>query len=61
LQTWVSAVCGQAAPPFNGCTTRRERRCEPLPHDLVQVVQAVQLRVTQFTGQACVLHGRVSV
>jgi len=61
LQTWVSAVCGQAAPPFNGCTTRRERRCEPLPHDLVQVLQAVQPFTMQSRGQVWLLHERVSV
>jgi len=38
LQTCVSALCGQAAPPLRGCTMVRERRCEPLPHDLVHVV-----------------------
>jgi hypothetical protein len=48
-------------PPKRGSVWLRERRCEPPPHDLVQVVQAFQPRVTQLRGHACVLHGRVSV
>ena len=39
----------------------RLRFCEPPPHDLVHVDQAFQLLVTQFTGQANVLHARVSL
>ena len=38
----------------------RERDCEPVPHDLVHVVQALKARVTQSAGQACVLQVRVS-
>ena len=45
-------------PPNLGSVWLRERRCEPTPHDLLHVVQAVQPRVTQFTEQACVLQRR---
>ena len=34
--------------------------CEPPPHDLVHVDQGFQPLVTQFTGQANVLHARAS-
>jgi hypothetical protein len=60
LQARVSAVCGQAAPPSLGCTLVRERDCTPAPHDLVHVVQALKLPLTQSTEHACALHARVS-
>ena len=56
----VSALCGQASPPYAGCTMLRVRCCEPTPHDLVHVVQAPKLRTMQSTGQLCWLHARVS-
>ena len=59
-QARVSALCGQAAPPLVGCVSVRERRCEPAPHDVVHVVQALKAPTPQSFGQACVLHLRVS-
>jgi phosphohistidine phosphatase SixA len=60
LQTLVSAVCGQAAPPNRGCTTPRQRLCEPAPHDFVQVLQLRQLPTRQSTAHEWRLHWRVS-
>jgi len=60
LQACVSALCGQAAPPLRGCTTMRERRCEPRPHDFVHVLQAPKLPTLQSTAQVCLLQSRVS-
>ena len=61
LQLRVSALCGQAAPPCDGFVMLRDRLCEPVPQDLVHVVQAPKLTsYTQSTGQTCVLHARDS-
>ena len=61
LQARVSALCGQALPPKRGSVVERERLWLPVPHDLVQVVQAPNLpSKTQLTGQTCSLHARVS-
>jgi hypothetical protein len=61
LQVLASRLCGQATPPKRGDVLVRLRVCLPEPHDLVHVLQAVQLPTPQSCGQACVLHGRVSV
>jgi hypothetical protein len=47
LQLRVSAECGQAAPPKLGCVKVRLRDCEPVPHDLVHVDQALKLNTKQ--------------
>jgi hypothetical protein len=39
----------------------RERDCEPVPHDLVHLVQALKARTVQWIGHGPWLHGRVSV
>ena len=36
----------------------RERDCAPVPHDLVQVDQALKADTTQWPAQACSLHVR---
>jgi hypothetical protein len=60
-----SSSTGQATPPSAGCVvTVRERVCEPVPHDLVQLDHASkppQAETTQSTGQATELHARVSL
>ena len=38
LHARVSALCGHALPPLRGWVSVRERRCEPVPHDLVHAV-----------------------
>jgi hypothetical protein len=38
----------------------RERDCEPVPHDLVHVVQALKALATQWIGHGPWLHGLVS-
>ena len=43
-----------------GCTLVRERDCTPSPHDLVHVVHALKLPMTQSTAHACALQLRVS-
>ena len=40
--------------------TERARFCEPVPHDLVQVVQAENADTVQCTAQVCALQLRVS-
>jgi len=60
LQTWVSAVCGQATPPNLGWVTARLRDWKPLAHDLVQVDQAPNDGKTQSTGHLCALQVRAS-
>ena len=60
LHVLASRLCGQATQPKLGCTLVRVRDCEPLPHDMVHVVQALNWPTTQFTGQACWLQRRVS-
>jgi hypothetical protein len=60
LHMRVSALCGQAAPPTSGCVCERERLWLPVPHDLVQVVQAPKLPGTQSSGHAWALQLRVS-
>jgi hypothetical protein len=60
LQLRVSALCGQALPPLVGSVVERERLCAPMPHDLVQVVEAPKLPITQSAAQACALHERAS-
>jgi len=60
LQARVSAECGHALPPSLGSSLARVRFCEPPPHDLVHVDQAVQLGTSQSTAQGKVLQGRVS-
>ena len=47
-------------PPKRGSVWLRERRCEPVPHDLVYVVHERQPCVTQLRGQLCELQERVS-
>ena len=60
LQGRVSAVCGHAAPPFCGWTCVRLRDCNPAPHDLVHVDQAIKSPTTQSTPHVNLLQGRVS-
>jgi hypothetical protein len=60
LHARVSALCGQAAPPNCGATLVRERLWTPVPHDLVQVVQALKAPTPQSTGHAAALQLRVS-
>ena len=61
LQVRVSVLCGHALPPLRGCVIERERFCEPPPHDLVHVVQALKALTVQWIGhRTCVLHGAVS-
>ena len=60
LQARVSAECGHAVPPFEGSTVARLRLCEPVPHDLVQVDQALKADTTQLTAHGCELHERTS-
>ena len=60
LQARVSAECGHAAPPSVGSTVARLRLCEPVPHDLVQVDQALKADTTQLTAHGCELHERTS-
>jgi xanthine dehydrogenase iron-sulfur cluster and FAD-binding subunit A len=61
LQVWVSAECGHAAPPNVGSTVARLRCCEPVPHDLVLLVQALKAEVAQCTGHEPCVHACVSV
>ena len=61
LQLRVSVECGQATPPNLGSAVARAFFCEPVPHDLVQVVHADQAGTAQLTAQAGVLQARVSV
>jgi hypothetical protein len=42
LQSFASAGCGHAVPPFCGAIKVRLRDCAPVPHDLVQEDQADQ-------------------
>ena len=62
LHACVSAECGQALPPFVGSALRvRLRDCEPVPHDLVHVDQALNVASkSQSTEHACTLQLRVS-
>ena len=60
MHVCVSAECGQATPPAVGCTFVRLRFCEPVPHDLVQVDQAIQDPTPQSAAHTWVLHARVS-
>ena len=60
LQARVSARCLHALPPKRGCVQVRLRLCEPLPHDLVQVVHEPQRLTVPSVGQECLLHARVS-
>ena len=60
LQARVSALCGHFLPPSIGGTRTRLLRCEPVPHDLVQVDQAAQPLVTQSVEHVCSLQLRVS-
>ena len=43
-----------------GVCTLRKRRCTPVPHERLHWLQLPQLASLQSTGQACVLHGRLS-
>lgn len=62
LHGCVSAECGQTLPPNRGCTKVRLRACEPPPHDLVHVDQAVQALMTQSFGHITFMaHVRYSV
>lgn len=62
LHARVSDECGHAAllPPHVGCTNVRIRDCEPAPHDLEHVLQALNAPATQPVGQQLWLHARVS-
>ena len=60
LQARVSVECGHATPPDEGSTVARLRLCEPVPHDLVQVDQALKADTTQLTAHGCELHERAS-
>ena len=61
LQACVSALWGQALPPFCGWVLIRVRLWKPPPHEFVQVVITPKLLTKQSWGQTCALHGRVSV
>lgn len=60
LHERISPECGQALPPNAGATKVRLRCCDPVPHDFVQVDQAVQDSTVQSTAHAWVLQARVS-
>ena len=65
-QAWVlhdrcSSKYGQAYPPkVAAVVTLRDLDCDPVPHDLVQVVQAPKVETTQWPAQLCVLHALCS-
>ena len=59
LQAWVSAVCGQALPPYLGAVLERLRDWKPLAQDVVQVDQPPNDGKTQSTGHfTAALHAR---
>ena len=60
LQARVSAECGHATPPCCGSVVARLRDWKPLPHDLVQVDQALNALNTQSTAHGETLQARVS-
>ena len=60
LQLRDSSECGQATPPFSAGMLVRLRDVEPVPHDLVHVLQALNEPTTQFTAHKAVLQARVS-
>ena len=57
LHVFTSLRCGQVYPPCIACLiTERERIVMPVPHDLVQVVNAEKLETRQCVGQCSPLQ-----
>jgi hypothetical protein len=61
LQLRASRTFGHSTPPkLTSVTGLRERSCEPTPHDMEQVDQALYSDTTQSSGQLFALQSRVS-
>jgi hypothetical protein len=61
LQLRASRRFGHSTPPkLTSVTGLRERSCEPTPHDMEQVDQALYSDTTQSSGQLFALQSRVS-
>jgi hypothetical protein len=61
LQLRASRRCGHSTPPkLTSVTGLRVRSCEPVPHDLVHVDQALYSDSTQSSGQLFALQLRDS-